>query len=122
MKITFIFFVQYSTAGCSFGGVDLNATSMLLLAFYTKRRRRTQSSHKSASEVEKFLREYAYEKPTRYSNSQLKKITNNFPVTYGTLAGNFNSSYIFINEIYEILLHAENIHANRCLEIATELT
>jgi serine/threonine protein kinase len=37
----------------------------------------------STSKVEKFLKEYAYEMPTRYSFSHLKKITNNFAERLG---------------------------------------
>eukprot|EP00253_Pinus_taeda_P012665 PITA_12665 len=61
--------------GCSFGGVALTATVVLFFTCYAKRKRLSGSSNLV---VEKFLKEYVHEMPTRYSHSHLKKITNNF--------------------------------------------
>jgi serine/threonine protein kinase len=64
------------------GGVALTAIALVLfLTFYVKRRKPPPGS--STSKVEKFLKEYAYEMPTRYSLSHLKKITNNFAEKLG---------------------------------------
>jgi hypothetical protein len=69
-------------ASCSVIGVALIAIAVLLLLnFYAKRRNRPPSS--PTSKVEKFLKEYAHEMPTRYSLSHLKKITNNFAEKLG---------------------------------------
>lgn len=66
--------------GCSFGGVGLAAIAILLLTFYAKRKMHPGGSN---SMVEKFLQDYAHEMPTRYSPSQLKKMTNNFAEKLG---------------------------------------
>jgi hypothetical protein len=56
---------------------------VLFLRFLVKRRKQPPSPCSSISKVEKFLREYAYEIPTRYSQSDLKKMTNNFAEKLG---------------------------------------
>lgn len=66
--------------GCSSGAVALAAIAILFLTFYTKKKILSGGSN---SMVEKFLEEYAHEKPTRYSPSQLKRITNNFAEKLG---------------------------------------
>eukprot|EP00253_Pinus_taeda_P018633 PITA_18633 len=76
-----------SIVGCSIGGAALVAiAAVLFLRFYAKKSIKKLPSpppRTSISKVEKFLREYAYEMPTRYSYSQLKKITNNFAEKLG---------------------------------------
>eukprot|EP00253_Pinus_taeda_P033387 PITA_33387 len=68
--------------GCSVGGVTFTAVALVLcLTFYMKKRHPSPGS--SAAKVEKFLKEYAYEMPMRYSFSHLKKITNNFAEKLG---------------------------------------
>eukprot|EP00253_Pinus_taeda_P017340 PITA_17340 len=67
--------------GCSVG-VALTAIALVLfILFYAKSRKPPPGS--STSKVEKFLKQYAYEMPTRYTYSQLKKITNNFEEKLG---------------------------------------
>eukprot|EP00253_Pinus_taeda_P017658 PITA_17658 len=67
--------------GCIFGGVALTIIIVLSLTFYCTKRRDPPGS--STSKVEKFLKDYADEMPTRYSLFQLKKITNNFAEKLG---------------------------------------
>eukprot|EP00253_Pinus_taeda_P010763 PITA_10763 len=67
--------------GCIFGGVALAIIIVLSFTFYCKKRRDPPGS--STSKVEKFLKDYADEMPTRYSLFQLKKMTNNFAEKLG---------------------------------------
>eukprot|EP00253_Pinus_taeda_P020481 PITA_20481 len=67
--------------GCISGGVALTAILVIFLTFYAQKRRDPPGS--STSKVEKFLKDYTYEMPTRYSLFQLKKITNNFAEKLG---------------------------------------
>eukprot|EP00253_Pinus_taeda_P011101 PITA_11101 len=70
--------------GCSIGGLALIAIAVLFLWYCAKRRKQTLRPPRSSdSKVEKFLEQYAYEMPTRYSQSQLKKMTNNFAEKLG---------------------------------------
>ena len=72
-------------AGCLIiGGVALIAIALVLfLKLYGKTTKQDAAPRRSISKVEKFLRDYAYEMPTRYSHSDLKKITNNFAKKLG---------------------------------------
>eukprot|EP00253_Pinus_taeda_P015866 PITA_15866 len=67
--------------GCSVGVTFTAVALVLFLTFYMKKRHPSPGS--SAAKVEKFLKEYAYEMPMRYSFSHLKKITNNFEEKLG---------------------------------------
>ena len=59
-------------------------TLVLFLRYNAKRKsRKSPPRRNSNSKVEKFLKQYAYEMPTRYSHSDLKKITNNFAEKLG---------------------------------------
>eukprot|EP00253_Pinus_taeda_P020439 PITA_20439 len=70
--------------GCSIGGLALIAIAVLFLWYCAKRRKQPLRPPRSSdSKVEKFLEQYAYEMPTRYSQSQLKKMTNNFAEKLG---------------------------------------
>eukprot|EP00253_Pinus_taeda_P021453 PITA_21453 len=61
--------------------VLLSAGGLLVgITLYAKRRRKAASR---CSKVEEFLKEYADQMPTRYSLSQMKKITNNFAEKLG---------------------------------------
>eukprot|EP00253_Pinus_taeda_P035175 PITA_35175 len=72
------------TIGVSVGAaVLLSAAGLLVgITLYAKRRRKA-ASRCSVSKVEEFLKEYADQMPTRYSLSQIKKITNNFAEKLG---------------------------------------
>ena len=48
-----------------------------------RQRKQPPLPRSSTSRVEKFLKEYAYEMPTRYSQSDLKRMTNNFTEKLG---------------------------------------
>eukprot|EP00253_Pinus_taeda_P019603 PITA_19603 len=64
-------------------GLSLGAGGLLVgITLYAKRRRKA-ASRCSVSKVEEFLKEYADQMPTRYSLSQIKKITNNFAEKLG---------------------------------------
>ncbi|KAH9306371.1 hypothetical protein KI387_010775, partial [Taxus chinensis] len=67
---------------CPGRGVAIGTGALLfiavLLAVYRKRRVSSFLQKPHFSNVEKFLQDYVHEMPTRYSYSQLKKITNNF--------------------------------------------
>eukprot|EP00253_Pinus_taeda_P023300 PITA_23300 len=67
--------------GCIFGGVALTAILVIFLTFYAKKRRHPPAT--STSNVEKFLKDYAYEMPTRYSLFEIKRLTNNFAEKLG---------------------------------------
>eukprot|EP00253_Pinus_taeda_P005575 PITA_05575 len=63
--------------GCFFGGALLAAAiAAVLFTYYARKRRKSHPC--TISKVEKFLEEYAYEMPTRYSFDELKRMTNNF--------------------------------------------
>eukprot|EP00253_Pinus_taeda_P021194 PITA_21194 len=72
------------TIGVSVGAAVLLSAAGLLVGIklYAKRRRKS-ASRCSVSKVEEFLKEYADQMPTRYSLSQIKKITNNFAEKLG---------------------------------------
>jgi len=107
--------------GCSFGELALIAIAGFFLTFYAKRRR-TQSPRSSASKVEKFLREYAYEMPNRFSLSRLKKITNNFAERLGeggygvVYKGKFRNGTLVAVKLLDRQRHSEAQFMN---EVAT---
>jgi len=63
--------------------VALTAIAIVLfLRFYAKSKKHPPP-RSSISKVETFLKEYAYQMPTRFSQSEVKKITNNFAEKLG---------------------------------------
>eukprot|EP00253_Pinus_taeda_P002622 PITA_02622 len=69
--------------GLSWGGVALIATAILLTFYHKKIKQSPPPPRSCISKVETFLKEYAYQMPIRYSQSELKKITNNFAEKLG---------------------------------------
>eukprot|EP00253_Pinus_taeda_P008698 PITA_08698 len=68
--------------GVSAGAAVFIAAGLLVGITLCAKRRKVASS-RSVSKVEEFLQEYADQMPTRYSLSQIKKITNNFAEKLG---------------------------------------
>eukprot|EP00253_Pinus_taeda_P011755 PITA_11755 len=76
----------------------------------------------SISKVEKFLKEYAYEMPTRYSQSDLKKMTSNFAEKLGeggygvVYKGKLRNGALVVVKLLDRHRHSENQFMN---EVAT---